>query len=281
MGSWWGRYRWERRLLGLFSILLLGWLLIPPLLRRQLRTVLQKLQAPVWYAADVARELWAREVLLAQSKETLARLVVELSRSDGHGQLLRRVEEAGRWQEESRLPGAVGNFSVHVLRVLRRDEKAWWQELLLEGGEFSPNSPLLCGEFLSGKILHARSGHCVALLASDPRFHCVAHVAGDRRPVIYEGVAQGGFGQPIGRVTHLPQDLGDGRPLLLITSSLSGSYPDGIPIGPVDQLQPSADGLFLEGTVHLCPQLLQARELGVLVPTGGEPLPRRGPLPPP
>jgi rod shape-determining protein MreC len=267
MASWWGRYRWERLLLGLFFALLLGWLLVPAFLRHRLRAVLQELQAPVWYAMAGGRDLLNREVLLAQSKETLARLVVELSRTNANERLARRVQGEGPGTEGP--PGTVGNFAVHQLRVLRRDGKAWWQELLLSRGkDLRENLPLVCGEFLAGKILHVHASHCVALLASDPRFHAVAHVAGDRRPVIYEGVAQGGFGQPIGRVTHLPQELGDGRPLVIVTSSLSGVYPDGVPIGPVDNLQPSADGLFLEGTVHLCPQLLQARELGVLVPVG-------------
>jgi cell shape-determining protein MreC len=267
MGHWWRHCRRERHLLGIFFALLLGWLLIPPIFRRQLCSVLQELQAPIWYATAVGQDICAREVLLAQPKETLARLVVELSRQNAHQRLLAQVRTNGVQHDESQLSGRIGDFTVQPLRVLRRDGKAWWQELLVGGGSgLRENMPLVCGEFLAGKILHVHRGHCVALLASDPRFRIVAHVARDRRPVIYEGVAQGGFGQPIGRVTNLPKDLGDGSPLTIVTSSLSGTYPDGIPIGTVGQLRPSLDGLFLEGTVLLSPLLLQTRELGVLVP---------------
>jgi hypothetical protein len=112
------------------------------------------------------------------------------------------------------------------------------------------------------------SGHCVALLATDDRFRIVAHVAGDPRPVVYAGVPQTGFGAPVGRISNVPLDMRASaeHPLHIVTSSLSGTYPDGVNVGTVTALIQSANGVFQEGVVQLAPPLTGAREAAVLIP---------------
>jgi rod shape-determining protein MreC len=274
--AWWRNYRWECRLLLLFFIMLLAWLLVPAILRSRLRIVCQELQAPIWSATAEIHGVATRAVLLAQPKEVLARRIVELSRMAALGHIMDRVDAAEGWirlGHEGRRDDW-GKFAITYARVLRRDEKAWWKELLLDagGGSGAGNGQaVICGDHLAGRIWTVSPWHSVAILATDPRFRVVAHIAGDSRPVIYKGVSHQGFGQPIGRITHVPMDVAVevDHPLNIVTSSLSGTYPDGIPIGRVSHLHPSGDGIFQEGTVNLAPYLLHCREVGILRPMVG------------
>ena len=56
------------------------------------------------------------------------------------------------------------------------------------------------------------------------------------------------------------------KPATLVTSSLAGTFPDGIEIGKVRSLSLGADGIFKSGTVELSPHLDSLAEVAVLVP---------------
>lgn len=244
-----------------------------------MQSVLQKLQAPIWYGADGLYRAAAYWTFRSQSKDELARRLVELSREIACGKFLGQVEKGTRALEEGNPAaapsGELENFHIRHARVLRRDLKAWWQELVLSrraGERWEENMAIVCGDNLVGRTLAIFPGHCVALLATDSRFRIVAHADHDLRPIVYEGTAQNGFGHPVGRVNHVPLDLRatEDHPITVITSSLSGTYPDGVIIGTVEALVPSADGVFQEGTVRLSPFLAGIREVAVLVPKNSE-----------
>ena len=95
-----------------------------------------------------------------------------------------------------------------------------------------------------------------------------AQFAGDDRPVVYEGIAQSGFGQPIGNVRDAPQDLvaNSKDSLQLVSTRLGGTFPPGLSIGSVAWLEPGSTGIFQTGEVALDPRLLSLHEVAVLVP---------------
>jgi cell shape-determining protein MreC len=69
------------------------------------------------------------------------------------------------------------------------------------------------------------------------------------------------------------------NPLTLVTSNLSGDFPQGVKLGTIDRLGPGADGLFQTGVVKLNPQLANLHEVAVLVPD--EPMIKAVPPPQP
>ena len=259
---------------GLSLLLLFGWWLLPVALRSNSKNVLRRLAAPIHYGGDCIGCAVGHWSLRAQSKEWLERKIVELSRDLANEKLLNRIDECRRALESidmarsgRQLPGFMSVYG----RVLRRDETAWWKELLLSAGSsdgVANGAAAVCGEHLVGKILTLSSGSSVAIMVTDPRFHAIVHCFGDGRPIVYEGVAQSGFGHPIGRVSCVPSDAvaSESNPLRIVTSSLSGTYPDGIAIGTVSKLEPSGDGIFQEGEVKLSQVLSSLRELAILVP---------------
>ena len=71
-----------------------------------------------------------------------------------------------------------------------------------------------------------------------------------------------------GEVRDVPSDVraSVSEPKLLVTSSLTGTFPEGIRIGEVVDLSLGADGLFKSGTVRLGRALSTLREVTVLIP---------------
>ncbi|MDR0678866.1 MAG: rod shape-determining protein MreC [Puniceicoccales bacterium] len=258
--------------MGLFFLCLLGLWLLPAALRIGARNALQELQAPIWSGSDALHRVLAHGSLRAQSKEWLEQQLVELSHSLAWERLLERISVGTAALKGGDIPAKeefLGNFRPLYARVLRRDSKAWWREVLLSVGikdSVQEGTALVCGDHLAGKVLATFPSHSVGLLVTDPRFRAIVHAFGDGRPLVYEGVAQSGFGPPIGRVSCVPGELraSPQRPLQIVTSSLSGSYPDGLAVGTVFELRPSSDGIFQEGQVRLYAPLAGVRELVLL-----------------
>ena len=90
----------------------------------------------------------------------------------------------------------------------------------------------------------------------------------DGRPVVYQGVLQNGFGNPIGEVRDAPEDLraSTQNPLRLISTGLGGTFPPGLAIGNVVSMEPGSSGIFQAGEVQLDKRLLNLHEVTVLVP---------------
>jgi rod shape-determining protein MreC len=268
------RWNYEGRLLALFALLLLGWFLVPLPWKRQGLRILEELQAPIYYAVDAWDTAASYGAIRALSKDELARRVVELNRTLASERLQRRLEN-GKLPPAHRMEGLGKPYSPLYGKILHREENSWWQEVGINRGQrdgVAENQALVASDYLVGRTLRMGSHHCVALLTTDSRFHIVAHLEGDDRPIVYEGVPQKGFGPPKGRALHIPLDVGTspGKPLTLVTSSLSGTYPDGVLIGKIPSLKPGADGMFQEGTVLLPPGLSSVREVAILRPRGWE-----------
>jgi rod shape-determining protein MreC len=256
-----------------FAIFFLWWL-VPQLLRHGVRDVFQELQAPIWYGADYLHQIKSYWHLQAQPKEVLARQIVELSRQLACCKLQQLTEQNSQAMEEkiSKDFSPFPSFRNIFCRVLRRDEKSWWCELAIRGGKdrgIGENMALVTAHGLVGKILHVYRHHCIAILASDPRFRAVVHLRGDTRPLLLQGAFQTGFSTPIGHLSCIPLDVSipPNGSLEIVTSSLSGIYAEGIPIGTINNLKLNGSGAFQEGIVTLNREILSVREVAVLAPT--------------
>jgi len=93
-------------------------------------------------------------------------------------------------------------------------------------------------------------------------------VAGDNKPISYQGGLNNSFRSPRGTVEFVPLDIIASRaaPRRLVTSGLGGVFPPGLVIGDITDLEPSTDGLFKSGEVALDERLGSLSEVTVLVP---------------
>ncbi|MDR2677276.1 MAG: rod shape-determining protein MreC [Puniceicoccales bacterium] len=258
----------------LYFFLLVGlWWLIPIGLRHGVRDALQEFQAPLWHGAGILHRLKTNLQLRSLSKGELIAEIENLSRELARMELVRdsAVDFEDPQLRALTKEGSLGTFQPALTYILRRDEKAWWQEVVISGGRnqnFKENMAIVSGRGLLGKICRVFSHHSVAILTTDPRFRTVAHFHNDPQPIIFQGIAQGGLTKPVGRVTKVPADVraSEELPLRVVTSSLSGVYPDGVPIGIVVCLHRNPDGISQDGEVVLNPSLAHAREAAVLIP---------------
>ncbi len=163
-------------------------------------------------------------------------------------------------------------FHYEYARVIRRDETTWWQQITIRKGRLAglaPGQGVVFAGGVVGRIKEVDFYTAVVELANSPLFRVAANLGNDSsHPAIYQGVDSAPLQGPVGEVRDVQQGVTvlPGSPLTLVTSSLSGDFPEGLRLGTIDRLGPGADGLFQTGVVKLDPQLANLHEVAVLVP---------------
>jgi rod shape-determining protein MreC len=249
------------------------------------QSTFDEFQAPLWEITSRVSDLtdyWGHQ---ADSKKTLISKNRDLSRIRSDWKLQESFR--GKWENEiAKLNGLrsqlraleqqVGldseqSYRPELARVTHRSLSAWWQEFHLRKGmkdQIKVGYGVICPEGIAGRIHATSSRSSKVELTTNLNFRIVAHFQGDDRPVTFQGAGVLPGGQPMGVVFDVPHDIKiiDGKPLMLETSSLGGTFPSGIIIGLVKSLQESGDGLFKTGMVHLSENLNRISEVTVLLP---------------
>ena len=214
-----------------------------------------------WYLSSHSK----RELI--EAGRDLARYNAALELRESENQKLR--ERLKRYDEYFKLP-PMGMYKAHVARVARRDLNAWWQQLIIRKGSLDgikEGSAVVCGGGVVGRIREVGLFTSVVELVSSRNFRIAATFEGDERPVIYQGVGQISFGEACGEVVDVYADMSASasRPRRLVTSSVAGVFPEGLPIGTVSKLALNYDGNFKSGRVKLGTDLSALNEVLVLV----------------
>ncbi|HVU37109.1 MAG TPA: rod shape-determining protein MreC [Opitutales bacterium] len=168
-------------------------------------------------------------------------------------------------------------FRYEVARVIRRDETAWWQQITIRKGRhdgIADGQGVVFAGGVAGRVKQADEYTAVVELVTSPSFRIAAQFGPDGTPVIFEGVTPAPFQNPTGEVHGVMNldKMDSGQPLQLVSSSLAGSFPQGLALGEVDRLQTGSDGLSQSGVVKLDTRLLNLQEVAVLVPDGTAPV---------
>lgn len=257
------------------GVFLLAWWLLPIGVKAWLRASFHEFQAPAWVVSSYLDDLegfWARRM---HSKRELELAGQEIARAKSYyqftAQQVKTLEsEIRRLESILELPSR-REYRYEVARVMRRDLNAWWQHLILRKGrdfDIPEGAAVVFAGGVVGRVVKVYAFTCRVELISSPNFRMAAQFEGDPRPVVYEGVAQSGFGHPVGRVNDAPQDLVATmqEPLQLVSSHLGGIFPPGLMIGKVAWLEPGGTGIFQTGEVALDADLLSLHEVAVLIP---------------
>ncbi|MEO0508805.1 MAG: rod shape-determining protein MreC [Verrucomicrobiota bacterium] len=257
------------------GVFLLAWWLAPTVVKSFLKLSFTEFQAPAWVANSYLDDLegfWSRNM---HSKRDLQFAGQEIARAKAYYQFnAQRAEtldaEIRRLESILNLPSR-REYRYEVARVIRRDLSAWWQHLIIRKGrdfEIPKGAAVVFAGGVVGRIVEVNAFTSRVELISSPNFRMAAQFAGDDRPLVYEGVAQSGFGQPKGFVRDAPQDLvaNSKEPLKLVSTRLGGTFPPGLAIGSVAWLEPGSTGIFQAGEVLLDSDLLSLHEVAVLIP---------------
>ena len=257
------------------GVFLLAWWIVPTTVKSFLRVSFAEFQAPAWVATSYLDDLegfWARR---SHSKVELIEAGREVARAKSLYQFnARRKEtledEIARLEAILNLPSR-REFRYEVARVVRRDLNAWWQQLVIRKGkdfDIPEGAAVVFSGGVVGRVVEVNAFTSRVELITSPNFRMAANFEGDERPVVYQGVAQTGFGAPVGSVRDAPQDLAASsqNPLKLVSTRLGGTFPPGLMIGRVPWLEPGGSGIFQAGEVELDPRLLSLHEVAVLIP---------------
>jgi len=262
------------------ALLFAAWLIAPTAVKSFLRASFFELNAPVPVAASYARDLQEFWSLRLHSKDELIEAGRDQARLNASYALSIQTNaeleaEIGRLQALLRLP-PIDRFRFEHARVVQRDFSGWWQRMIIrKGADFGipTGAPVVFAGGVVGRIAEVHATTSVVELITDPAVRLAAEVAGDTRPVSYQGGLNPTFGPARGLLEFVPLDIwADAEhPKLLVTSGLGGVFPPGLLIGRVVKVESSTDGLFKTGVVQLDPRLAELTEVTVLVPAAPAP----------
>lgn len=262
------------------GLVVVGWLIVPVVIKAFLRASFFEFQAPISNVASYARDVQEYWALRLHSRRQL----IEAGRDLGR---LTSSYEAGIQQNESlrneikrlesllRLP-PYPEFRPEHARVVRRDFNGWWQRLVIRkgGNDITVGAPVIFSGGLVGRISEVHAYTSVVELISSPSVRVTAVVDGDIEnwPISFQGGINPPFSPPRGAIEFVPLGVNASAnsPVRLITSGLGGVFPPGLLIGRITKVETSTDGLFKTGEVELDPRLSTLTEVTVLVPVNVE-----------
>jgi rod shape-determining protein MreC len=260
------------------ALILAAWVFLPLVAKVFARATFFEIQAPLIVADSFVRDLQTFWSNRAHSKDELlkagqqvAGLIAEYEFSNQRSAYLEG--EILRLENMLKLP-SMPDFRYEPARVARRDFSAWWQRLVIRKGSnygITVGAPVVFAGGVVGRITEVHRYTSVVDLVTSPTLRLAATVAGDSRPISYQGGLNNSFTAPRGTVDFVPLDIyatpQDRK--ALVTSGL-GVFPPGLTIGEITRLEPSADGLFKSGEVAIDQRLGTLTEVTVLIPLNPE-----------
>lgn len=133
-------------------------------------------------------------------------------------------------------------FKIITAEVVNRPLNQWNQIFIINKGETDgiyKDCPVVCGEGIVGKISEATKHYAQVQLLTDPKSKISAQIFHSKT----HGIVQGKLGMPL-EMKYIDRDddvkIGD----KIVSSSLSYTYPKGLSIGTISQVEKSEYALF-------------------------------------
>ncbi len=261
--------------LAILIVVLLVCLIAPNCLRSTVGDVFAEFSAPIDSVPSQMGDLQSYWEIHSNSKRELieagrdlARLNASYTNLVSENDFLK--DKVKRYEVLLNLPSPLQYHSL-VARVIRRDINVWWQQIVIRRGSLDSvkvGDAVISRYGVVGRVVETTLNTSVVELVSSPSFRMAAYFEDSKVPVIYAGVQSKAFTTFSGFVRDVPSTYSPTaqNPLYLYTSSLAGTFPDGIYIGKVSDLSLDSDAIFKTGKVELPRELYNLREVVVLIP---------------
>ena len=256
-------------------VVILGWLIVPVVVKTFARASFFELQAPISVAASYARDLQDYWTLRLHSNDELIEAGRDLARlnatyEESVQQNANLEAEISRLEDLLKLP-PYANYRSEYARVVRRDFSGWWQRLVIRKGKnygIPVGAPVIFSGGVVGRVSEVHAYTADVELISSPGVRLAGVIEGETQPISFQGGINATFDPPKGVIEFVPLNVfaSAAMPKKLVTSGLGGVFPPGLSLGTVTKVEPSADGLFKSGEVQLDPRLSSLTEVTVLVP---------------
>ncbi len=255
-------------------IILFAWLFLPFSVERFTQLSFNEFQAPSLVASSYLKDLqvfWAKK---SRSNDELIETAKELQRIVNRYRVYEQQNESLR-TEVARLDALLSlpaepEYRVELARVIRRDINSFWNQIIIRKGSnynIPVGAAVISKDGVVGKVREVYAYTAVIELISSPQFRMVAQFDGDDRPVTYQGKVHFAMATAEGIVRDVPPDIRNlAKPVRLVSSSLGGTFPDGLTIGYISKFEQASNGFFLEAPVNLSDHMLRLEEVAVLIP---------------
>lgn len=261
------------RNVAIFALVLLVCLFLPKSIKSFSEKSFDEFRAPIEALPSQMSDLQKYWSLRGNSKRTLIEVSRDLARLNATYELkileldsLR--SEISRLERFFQLP-SYDKYKMEVARVVKRDINAWWQRITLRKGSIhgiKKGYAVIYGGGIVGRVAEVGLYTCEVDLVSSRDFRIACHIKGDDRPIIYQGLGGVSLKSSGGEIRDVPADVDEKSASILVTSSLAGSFPDGIMIGEISSLKLDSDEIFKSGRVRLNPELSAIKEAAILIP---------------
>jgi len=270
------RHQWRpfHTILTVVGVMLAS-LILPIGLKSCARDTLIHSQAPLWTALQDIRSFQDTEALKLLSKDDLVKIIQDLAQTQAGLELkLKNLDTAeaqrGRLEQLLKMQPFPG-YDTKVARIMERDINGWWQQIWIDVGReqgIRPGLGVVARFGVVGRVREVYEQTSVVELLTSPRFRMAAQVKGDDRPFIYQGQGLRFILKPVGAAQALQPEMAlkAGETKQVVTTGVSGSFPEGVPMGTLVETSTLSEGGLLEGKVILPEDLQNLKEVSVLIP---------------
>ena len=270
----WRRLTYIRNLV-ILVVAIFASLFAPSFVRNGIKDCFREFQAPIDSLSSQFNDLATFWGLSSNTKRDLIEAGRDLARLNAgyQGKVIENESlqrDIVRLEKMLYLP-SYDKFKHEVARVCRRDINAWWQHLTIRKGKMHgirKGYAVVYSGGVVGRIAEVGLYTSTVELVSSRNFRMATCARGDDRPLIYQGAGSLSLQTAQGEISDVPADMSASatNPITLVTSSLAGTFPDGIYVGKILSLKPEPDGIFKSGYVKLPKGLASIKEVSVLVP---------------
>lgn len=153
-------------------------------------------------------------------------------------------------------------FTINVTKVVARNPLLWHQYVIIDGGEdngFKEGMPVITKEGLVGKISEVYQSTSKVLLLVDQDFAC--DVRGEKSDIL---ALVSGTGTSVLKLNYVPKYEEFTAGETLVTSGFDNSFPQGIPVGYIVEINKPFGSYFLEAYVIPYVDVLRLKEVMVI-----------------
>lgn len=252
----------------IWTLLLL--LIVPITLKRDIKHLFEHVQAGVYTSTVIIENLRKQFENALLPKSELIKFCEQLIRQNTFLQM--KINNITSEKSFDSTQSVFGNFVTIPAKVLRRDVATWTNELIINVGHsngIQKNMGVISNGYAIGRIKSTTTNTSIVELLTSPSFRIACHALNDERyhPIIFSGNNSSNLHNAKGLASELPSEIfNNSNTITLVTSSLTGIFPEGILIGTIT-LSNNHDEEYFSETVNLNSNLLShLYEVSVLIP---------------
>lgn len=153
-------------------------------------------------------------------------------------------------------------FEINATKIVGRNPLLWHQFVIIDGGKdrgFKEGMPVITIDGLVGKISEVYNDTSKVLLLVDQDFAC--DVRGEKSDIL---ALASGTGTSVLKLNYVPkyEEFAPGE--TLVTSGFDNSFPQGIPVGYIVEINKPFGSYFLEAYVIPYVDVLRLKEVMVI-----------------